>query len=290
MEETRKLAAERGLVVTGSEIVGMVPYPALLDAGIYYLKQQGRSAGIPIRDILETAVQSLGLNDVSKFDIDERVLGLPKNADDALVEMKLTDFVDEVSRESPAPGGGSIAALAGALGASLSSMVANLTANKRGSEEVDDILNDAAEKCQEIKNSLVKGIDDDTNAFNAYMDARRLPAKTEEQKAAREAAMQDGLKQAVSVPFNTAKLSFEAIKIAETVARHGNPNSITDVGVGAQSAYGGVLGGIYNVLINLKDIKDEEFNAKMREDCAKLKADAQAELNKVLEFVESKLS
>jgi len=290
LEETRKLAAERGLVVTGSEIVGMVPYPALLDAGIYYLKQQGRSAGIPIRDILETAVQSLGLNDVSKFDIDERVLGLPKNADDALVEMKLTDFVDEVSRESPAPGGGSIAALAGALGASLSSMVANLTANKRGSEEVDDILNDAAEKCQEIKNSLVKGIDDDTNAFNAYMDARRLPAKTEEQKAAREAAMQDGLKQAVSVPFNTAKLSFEAIKIAETVARHGNPNSITDVGVGAQSAYGGVLGGIYNVLINLKDIKDEEFNAKMREDCAKLKADAQAELNKVLEFVESKLS
>ncbi len=290
LEETRKLAAERGLVVTGSEIVGMVPYPALLDAGIYYLKQQGRSAGIPIRDILETAVQSLGLNDVSKFDIDERVLGLPKNADDALVEMKLTDFVDEVSRESPAPGGGSIAALAGALGASLSSMVANLTANKRGSEEVDEILNEAAEKCQEIKNSLVKGIDDDTNAFNAYMDARRLPAKTDEQKAAREEAMQDGLKQAVSVPFNTAKLSFEAIKIAGTVAKHGNPNSITDVGVGAQSAYGGVLGGIYNVLINLKDIKDEEFNAKMREDCAKLKADAQTELNKVLEFVESKLS
>ena len=290
LEETRKLAAERGLVVTGSEIVGMVPYPALLDAGIYYLKQQGRSAGIPIRDILETAVQSLGLNDVSKFDIDERVLGLPKNADDALVEMKLIDFVDEVSRESPAPGGGSIAALAGALGASLSSMVANLTANKRGSEEVDNILNEAAEKCQEIKNSLVKGIDDDTNAFNAYMDARRLPAKTDEQKAAREEAMQDGLKQAVSVPFNTAKLSFEAIKIAGTVAKHGNPNSITDVGVGAQSAYGGVLGGIYNVLINLKDIKDEEFNAKMREDCAKLKADAQTELNKVLEFVESKLS
>ncbi|NOX19206.1 MAG: glutamate formimidoyltransferase [Chlorobi bacterium] len=290
LEETRKLAAERGLVVTGSEIVGMVPYPALLDAGIYYLKQQERSAGIPIRDILETAVQSLGLNDVSKFDIDERVLGLPKNAEDALVEMKLTDFTDEVSRESPAPGGGSIAALSGALGASLSSMVANLTANKRGSEEVDDILNEAAEKSQEIKNSLVKGIDDDTNAFNAYMDARRLPAKTDEQKAEREAAMQEGLKQAVSVPFNTAKLSYEAIKIAETVAKKGNPNSITDVGVGAQSAYGGVLGGIYNVLINLKDIKDEEFNAKMREDCAKLKAEAQAELNKVLKFVESKLS
>ena len=136
MEATRKLATERGLIVTGSEIVGMVPYPALLETGKYYLTKQGRSVGIPVKDILETAVQSLGLKDVADFNIEERVLGLPKNLDDALVEMKLADFVDEVSRESPAPGGGSIAALAGALGASLSSMVANLTANKRGSENI----------------------------------------------------------------------------------------------------------------------------------------------------------
>lgn len=289
LEETRRLAAERGLVVTGSEIVGMVPYSALLETGKYYLKNQHRSVGIPVKDILNTAVQSLGLNDVSEFNIEERVLGIPKNPDTALVEMKVTDFVDEVSRESPAPGGGSIAALSGALGASLSSMVSNLTANKRGSEAVDKILNDAAEKCQQIKETLVKAIDEDTNAFNAYMDARRLPNKTAEEKKAREEAMQAGLKLAVLVPLNTAKLSYEAIEIAEVVARNGNPNSITDVGVGAQSAFTGVLGGIYNVLINLKDIKDKKFVDEMRTNCAELKEKAQKKLSEVLEFVESKL-
>lgn len=289
LEEARKLAAERGLIVTGSEIVGMIPYPSLLETGKYYLRKQGRSAGIPVRDILHTAVQSLGLTDVSDFNIDERVLGLPKNPDNALVEMKVTDFVDEVSRESPAPGGGSIAAIAGALGVSLSSMVSNLTANKRGSEKVDNILNNAAEKCQEIKNALVKAVDDDTNAFNAYMDARRLPNKTPEEKQAREDAMQAGLKQAVMVPLGTAQKSFEAIEIADIVTRNGNPNSITDVGVGAQSAYTGVLGGIYNVLINLKDIKDQKFVDDMRKTCTDLKSKAKNKLTEVLAYVEKKL-
>jgi glutamate formiminotransferase/formiminotetrahydrofolate cyclodeaminase len=289
LEETRILAAKRGLVVTGSEIVGMVPYPALLETGKFYLKKQGRSVGIPIRDILNTAVQSLGLTDVADFKIEERVLGLPKNLDDALVEMKVTDFIDEVSRESPAPGGGSIAALAGALGASLASMVSNLTANKRGSEAVDAVLNEAAEKCQDIKFALVRAVDEDTNAFNAFMDARRLPDKTDEEKAARTAAMQDGLKQAVYVPLNTAKLSLEAIEIAETVAKNGNPNSITDVGVGAQIAYIGVKGGIYNVLINLKDIKDSDFNTKMRQECTNLDKTAKDRLSAVEKLVEDKL-
>jgi glutamate formiminotransferase/formiminotetrahydrofolate cyclodeaminase len=289
LEATRKLAAERGLVVTGSEIVGMIPYPALLETGKFYLKKQGRSAGIPVNDILNTAVQSLGINDVSEFDINERVLGLPKNPDEALVELKLTDFIDEVSRESPAPGGGSIAAVAGALGASLSSMVSNLTANNRGSERVDDILNEASEKLQAIKIALVKAVDDDTNAFNAYMDARRLPDKTDEEKKAKENAMQSGLKQAVHVPLNTAQLSYQAIESAEVVAKNGNPNSITDVGVGAQSAFTGVLGGIYNVLINLKDIKDDKFNDDMRKTCKELKSKAQKMLEEVLNYVESKL-
>jgi len=286
---TRKMATERGLIVTGSEIVGMVPYPALLEVGKYYLIKQGRSVGIPIRDILETAVQSLGLSDVSDFIIKERVLGLPSNLDEALVEMKLTDFVDEVSRESPAPGGGSIAALAGALGASLSSMVANLTANKRGTESIDGLLNTSAEKAQAIKNSLIKAIDDDTNAFNSYMDARRLPQKTEAQKAARFDAMQKGLKEAVNIPYNTAVQSEKAIEIAKMVAELGNPNSITDVGVGAQIAYTGVIGGIYNVLINLKDIKDEKFNSQMRKDCDALKLKAQRMLIDISEVVEAKL-
>lgn len=289
LEETRKLAFERGLVVTGSEVVGMVPYPALLETGKFYLKQQHRSVGIPVKDILNTAVQSLGLNDVSEFKIEERVLGLPKNLETALAEMKLTDFIDEVSRESPAPGGGSIAALAGALGASLSSMVSNLTANKRGSDAVDKILNEAAEQCQQIKEALVKAIDEDTNAFNSYMNARRLPNKSAEEKKIREEAMQAGLKQAVMVPLNTAKQSLRAIEIAEVVAKNGNPNSITDVGVGAQSAYTGVLGGVYNVLINLKDIKDQKFNEEMKKTCVELKEKAQKKLNEVLSFVESKL-
>jgi glutamate formiminotransferase/formiminotetrahydrofolate cyclodeaminase len=289
LEETRRLAMERGLVVTGSEIVGMVPFPALLESGKFYLKNQHRSIGVPVKDILNTAVQSLGLNDVSEFKIEERVLGLPRNLENALVELKLNDFVDEVSRESPAPGGGSIAALAGALGASLSSMVGNLTANKRGSENVDEVLNKAAEECQEIKNALVKAIDEDTNAFNAYMNARRLPNKTAEEKKTREEAMQAGLKQAVMVPLNTAKQSYRAIEIAEVVAENGNPNSITDVGVGAQSAFTGVLGGIYNVLINLKDIKDQKFVDEMRTTCAELKGKAQKKLSEVLGFVESKL-
>ena len=289
LDETRRLAAERGLVVTGSEIVGMVPFPALLEAGKYYLSKQHRSTGVPIKDILNTAVQSLGLNDVSEFKIEERVLGLPKNSDNALVEMKVTDFVDEVSRESPAPGGGSIAAVAGSLGAALASMVSNLTSNKRGSEKVDDILNDAADKLQKIKNALVKAVDEDTNAFNAYMDARRLPNKTDEEKKSREEAMQAGLKQAVMVPLGTAERSYEAIEIAEVVAKNGNPASITDVGVGAQSAYTGVLGGIYNVLINLKDITDQKFNEDMQKTCAELKEKAQKKLNDVLSFVESKL-
>jgi glutamate formiminotransferase / formiminotetrahydrofolate cyclodeaminase len=289
LEKTRELASERGLVVTGSEIVGMVPFPALLETGKYYLRKQGRSTGIPIKNILETAVQSLGLKDVAKFDIEERVLGLPRNLDSALVEMKLTDFIDEVSRESAAPGGGSIAALSGSLGASLSSMVSNLTANRRGSEEVDNVLNEASNMCQEIKQNLVKAIDADTDAFNEYMDARRLPNKTEEDKQKRSEAMLQGLKNAVLVPLQTAEESLEVIEISKIVAKNGNPNSITDVGVGAQMAYSGVLGGIYNVLINLKDIDDEEYCLEMRNKCAKIKSVANTKLSEILEFVESKL-
>ena len=290
LDKTRELATERGLVVTGSEIVGMVPYPALLATGKYYLQKQGRSTGIPIRDILNTALQSLGLKDVADFVIEDRVLGLPTNIDSALVEMKLTDFVDEVSRESPAPGGGSIAALSGALGASLSSMVSNLTANRRGSEEVDEILNKAADKCQNLKYNLVKAIDSDTDAFNEYMDARRLPQKSDEEKEVRNSAMLQGLKNAVKVPLQTAIDSSKVIEIADIVAKHGNPNSITDVGVGAQMAYSGVLGGIYNVLINLKDIDDEDFCNNMRSRCEQLKSDSQKKLSEVLTFVEEKLS
>jgi len=293
LEETRKLAAERGLIVTGSEIVGMVPYPALLESGRFYLRRQGRSLGIPIRDVLETAVQSLGLQDVTDFNIEERVLGLPDLSKDPLVQMKVSDFIDEVSRESPAPGGGSIAALAGSLGAALASMVANLTANKRGSEDVDEPLNKAAEEAQEIKFALIKSVDADTNAFNVYMDARRMPAKTEEEKRVKHQAEQDGLKQAVQVPLRTAELSLHALDVAQVVVQYGNPNSITDVGVGAQMAFAGVKGGVYNVLINLKDIEDPQFIKEMKKEmktrCNQLEKQASAALEKVLTQVENRI-
>ncbi len=289
IEETRTLAAERGIVVTGSEVVGMVPYPALLESGKFYLKRQNRSVGIPIKDILETAVQSLGLRDVADFKIEERVLGLPEDLNAPLVQMKVSDFIDEVSRESPAPGGGSIAALAGSLGASLTSMVSNLTANKRGSEAVDAILNEAAEKAQEIKFKLAAAIDADTNAFNAYMEARRLPSKTQEEKKKKFEAEQKGLKQAVMVPLNTAKQSLEALKVAQVVVQYGNPNSITDVGVGALMAYNGVKGGIFNVLINLGQIKDSDFVDEMRQTCEKLEKEAIQLKDKIIDLVERKI-
>ncbi|WP_457566677.1 cyclodeaminase/cyclohydrolase family protein, partial [Caldithrix abyssi] len=289
LEETRRLAAERGLVVTGSEIVGLVPYPALLETGKFYLQQQGRSLGIPIRDILETAIQSLGLRDVSDFKIEERVLGLPEDLNQPLVQMKVADFIDEVSRESPAPGGGSIAALSGSLGAALASMVSNLTANKRGSEAVDEILNEAAEKAQEIKFKLAAGIDADTNAFNAYMEARRLPSKTAEEKKIKHQAEQAGLKQAVHVPLETARQSLEALKVAETVVKYGNPNSITDVGVGALMAFNGVKGGVFNVLINLGQIEDQQFVKEMKETCRKLEKEAAELRDRILSRVEEKI-
>ncbi|MBN8545114.1 MAG: glutamate formimidoyltransferase [Ignavibacteria bacterium] len=289
-EEAKKLAETRGITVTGSEIVGMVPFRALYESGISYLKRQERPTGIPVMDVLKTAAQSLGLNDVSPFKIEERVLGLPKYDEKALSSLSVAGFADEVSRESPAPGGGSVAAMAGAIGASLASMVVNLTAYKKGAGEIDKMLDDLSVKAIEIKDKLIKNIDDDSNAFNEYMEAMRLPQNTPEEKNIRFAAMQAGLKKAVQVPLTTAKLSYEAIKICEIVKLHGNPNSITDVTVGARMALTGVQGGVLNVLINLKDIKDQDYVSAMKTECKALTADATALADKILNDVIERLS
>jgi len=289
-EEAKKLAEARGITVTGSEIVGMVPFRALYESGIFYLNRQERPTGIPVMDVLKTAAQSLGLNDVSPFKIEERVLGLPKIDEKALSSLSVAGFADEVSRESPAPGGGSVAAMAGAIGASLASMVVNLTAYKKGAGEIDKMLDDLSVKAIEIKDKLIKNIDDDSNAFNEYMEAMRLPQNTPEEKNARFAAMQAGLKKAVQVPLTTAKLSYEAIKICEIVKLHGNPNSITDVTVGARMALTGVQGGVLNVLINLKDIKDQDYVSDMKTECKALTADATALADKILNDVIERLA
>ncbi|MBI9100699.1 MAG: glutamate formimidoyltransferase, partial [Spirochaetaceae bacterium] len=178
LEEARKMAGDRGLVVTGSEIVGLIPFQALLESGKYYLQKQRQSTGIPVEDILKAAIQSMGLDDLGPFDIEKKIIGLPKKYKNSLVDMTLRNLTDEVSRESPAPGGGSIAALAGSMGAALSSMVSNLTQGKAGSEEIDNLMTENAEKAQKIKDTLLLAIDDDTNAFKGYMNALRMPKKT----------------------------------------------------------------------------------------------------------------
>jgi glutamate formiminotransferase/formiminotetrahydrofolate cyclodeaminase len=279
LEKARELAAQRGLVVTGSEVVGLIPFQAIYQAGKYYLQRQGRSTGVPVKDIIETAIFSMGLNDISPFKARDKIIGMPTIDDGHLVSLKTADLIHEVSRETPAPGGGSIAALAGSLGAALASMVSNLTIGKKGYENVWDELTQLAEKAQEIKDKLIRAVDDDTNAFNAYMTAKRLPQNTKEEIEERERAIQDGLKQAVMVPLNTAELSLEALITAKRVVEIGNRNSATDAGVGAQIAFTGVRGGIYNVLINLAQITDKKFIQDMKKKCAELEATAQQHLD-----------
>lgn len=274
LEEARKLAAERGLVVTGSEIVGLLPWQALYEAGKYYLQKQGGTVGVPRMDVLRAAIFSMGLNDVAPFDLEKKALGLPRTPEKALVNMTVVDFADEVSRYTPAPGGGSIAALAGSLGASLASMVANLTYGKEGTEERDPELARIAEEAQRVKDRLMAAVDEDTNAFNVYMQAMRLPKNTEEEKAIRLQKMQEGIKIAIEVPWRTAALSFEAMKLCRDVTTIGNPNSLTDGAVGSQMAMAGVRGGLWNVVINLKDVKDTAYVREMQAKCDHLLADA----------------
>lgn len=290
LEEARRLAVQRGLVVTGSELVGLIPFPALLEAGRYYLRAQGKSPFVPIPDIVQTAVFSMGLADIAPFDSAKKVIGLPHGFDTALVGMTVTNFTDEVSRDTPAPGGGSVAALAGALGAALASMVANLWQDKAESDAAAAELLRAAEAAQRVKDDLILAVDEDTNAFNAYMEARRLPANTADEKALREQRMQDGLKAAVRVPFRTAELSYAAMQSARAAVEHGNPSSITDGAVGAQLGFAGVRGGIWNVLINLKDITDAAFVSEMRERCDALLKDARQLLDQIVVHVDARLT
>jgi glutamate formiminotransferase/formiminotetrahydrofolate cyclodeaminase len=267
LEAARRLAAERGLVVTGSEIVGLVPYEALRTAGLYYLAQQGRTAGVPERDVLDTAITSLGLNDVAPFDPQAKILGRPERPANALVRSSVTDFVDEVSRSTPAPGGGSIAALAGALGAALASMVANLTHGKEGTEANDAELARIAERAQAVKDALVDDVDADTAAFHAYLEAMRLPRNTPEEAARRAERMQAGLRAAIDVPWRAAERSFEAMQLAREAMLLGKEASLSDAAVGVQVAFAAVRGATYNVLINLRDITDETFKAEKRAAC-----------------------
>jgi glutamate formiminotransferase/formiminotetrahydrofolate cyclodeaminase len=262
LEAARDLAHKRGVIVTGSEVVGVIPYDAMLASGKFYLKCMQKSCGIPIDDVIETAIQSMGLRDVAPFEVEKKIIGLPERAG-AFINKKLADFVDEVSRESPAPGGGSVAALAGAIAAALASMVANLSIGKGEFDDVYEDLSTLAEKAQEIKDQLLQAIDEDAQAFNAVLDAMRMPTDTAEQKAARQQAMESGYKHATQVPLATAKSCKQALDLCLRAAQSGNTAAISDAGVGALMAHAGLQGAIYNVRINLPNIKDAQFVREM---------------------------
>lgn len=289
LEEARKLAQERGVVVSGSEIVGVVPYDTMLVSGKYYLKRMKKSTGIPVRDILETAVQSMGLRDVAEFDIDKKVIGVPKQSGD-LVNQKVVDFVDEVSRDTPAPGGGSISALAGALGAALASMVANLSVGKAEFDPQYEGLCELAEQAQHVKDELIYAVDADTEAFNEVLEAMRMPKDTPEQNEARAAALREGYKAAARVPLRTAELCNQALKLCQSAAQIGNEAVMSDVAVGALMAYAGIQGAIYNVRINLPQTEDSSFIEEMNKKLDQLLKDAKETCSAVQHEVEASLN
>jgi glutamate formiminotransferase/formiminotetrahydrofolate cyclodeaminase len=275
LDASRRLAAERGIVITGSEVVGVVPFDAMLQSGRHYLQGMMKSTGIPARDIVTTAVQSLGLSDVAEFDIDKKVIGMPKQ-EGPLVNMTVAEFVDEVSRDTPAPGGGSIAALAGAIGSALASMVVNLSVGKGEYDAQYNELCELAEKAQAVKDKLLRAVDEDTEAFNEVIAGIRMPKDTEEQLAVRSAAIRAGYKTAAEVPLETAKLCREVLDLCQRAADIGNEAVMSDAGVGALMAYAGVQGALHNVRINLPHTRDPEFIERVSSELGALLEESRA--------------
>jgi glutamate formiminotransferase/formiminotetrahydrofolate cyclodeaminase len=282
-----RLAEERGLRVTGSELVGLIPLDALLMAGRHYLQKQGRTSGVPVSELVEIAVQSLGLNDVAPFVAQEKIIEYAvRNDKGGLISMTVKDFVEELSTDSPAPGGGSVSALLGSLAAALASMVAALTHGKKGMEEKKSQMENVGIKAQELKDRLSTLVDADTEAFNELMAAMRLPKKTDEQKTARHTAVQEATKAATKIPLEIAKLCSEVLDLADVVAREGLAASVSDAGVAAEAALAGLRGARLNVLINLVDIEDENFKKNVTDEVNNMERSAAELKRKVITQVE----
>lgn len=260
-DEVCNRATERGMRVTGSELVGLIPLNSLLDTGKYFLKKQQRSIGVSEKEIIKIAVKSLGLDELAPFKPEERIIEymLKNKSNEKLIRMTLADFADETASESPAPGGGSIAAYIGSLGAALATMVANLSSHKAGWDERWEEFSNWAEKGQHHTNSLLKMVDEDTNAFNKIMAAFGLPKATDEEKKIRTAAIQDATKYATEIPFKVMNLAYESMAVIKAMAEIGNPNSVSDAGVGALCARSAVMGAYLNVKINAKGLSDKTF-------------------------------
>ena len=294
-DEVCRCAQNRGIRVTGTEIVGLVPKKALIDAGRYFLRKQNRSTGIPEEDIIKIAIKSMGLDDLRPFNPREKVIEyLMEDAGNVnsgkLVRYSVKDFAEETSRESPAPGGGTIAAYMGALGAALGTMVANLSSHKAGWDDRCPAFSDWADKGQALMSELLALVDEDTEAFNRIMAAYGLPKRTDEEKVARTAAIQAATLYATQVPLHTMKASYAAFDICRAMAQEGNPASVSDAGVGALAARAAVLGAGLNVKINAASLKDRAAASALVSEAEALIAKANEAEREVLTIVEGKLN
>lgn len=284
-------ANNRGIRVTGSELIGLVPKKVMINAGKFYLEKQKRSTGISEREIIKIAVKSMGLDELKPFDPDKKIIEylLEDNKSRPLAHSTLSDFIDETSSESPAPGGGSVSAAVGAMGIALATMVANLSSHKRGWDKKWKQFSEFAEQGELLKRKLVQLIDEDTNAFNQIMESFRLPKKTKEDNRIRNQAIEDATKNAMEVPFSILETSVEAMSIIKAMADIGNPNSVTDAGVGALCARTAARGAFMNVKINAADLKDESFKKDIINRGELLIAKAEQLENEIVAIVEQKI-
>src|SRR5436190_3624243 len=284
-------ASKRGLRVTGSEIVGMVPKKCLTDAGRYFLRKQKWSEGASEEELIDIAVRSMGLSELKHFDPKEKVIELKIESDSkSLLKMNLREFCNETLSDSPAPGGGSVAALMGALGASLGGMVANLSAAKRGWDDKIAYFSDWAVEAQRLKDVLLFLVDEDTAAFSKVMVAFALTKGSAEEKAARASAIESATKYAAEVPLKVMETSFKSYELLAEMAEKGNPNSISDVGVGICATRACIDGAALNVRINLAALQDEKFKSDLQKKVRKLQADSESEFKKIDQIVQSKLT
>ncbi|MBQ2006821.1 MAG: glutamate formimidoyltransferase [Bacteroidales bacterium] len=294
-EEVCRAAQARGIRVTGTEIVGLVPKRALIEAGRYFLEKQSRSTGIDESEIMKIAIKSMGLDDLKPFDPKEKVIEYliedekEVAAKERLIRMSCKDFAIETASESPAPGGGSISAYMGALGAALGTMVANLSSHKAGWDSRWKEFSDWADRGQELLGRLLALVDEDTAAFDKIMAALGMPKGTEEEKAARSEALQTATLYATQVPLKTMKAAAEVFPIVRAMAEQGNPNSVSDAGVGALAARSAVLGAQLNVRINAAGLKDRQIAEQLCAEADKIAAAAIAEESEILQIVNSKI-
>jgi glutamate formiminotransferase/formiminotetrahydrofolate cyclodeaminase len=284
-------AAARGMRVTGSELVGMVPLDAMLDAGKYFLHKQNRSTGIPEKEIIRIAVKSLGLDDLMPFDPNRKIIEylLRDNSGKKLVKMDLKTFAEETASESPAPGGGSISAYMGVLGASLAAMVANLSSHKAGWDDRWKEFSDYAEKAMSIQKDLIELVDEDTRAFNHVMDALGMPKGSDQEKAARKQAIQNATRYATEIPLTVMKRTFDSFEVIKAMAETGNPNSVSDAGVGALAARSAVLGAFLNVKINAAGLDDKDFASRVVSEGRSLEAATLRYEAEILKIVNGKI-